>query len=98
MKKIVLTIAIAYVCLVIAVKLDVFNAVFMFFLVGIIPGTQTVIPADVMLPILTTIICLVVLAIAYATAGEAIRTLLVRQVARMKTVKHHLPKRRFSEI
>lgn len=98
MKKITLTTAIVCMCLLIAIKMDVFNAIFMFFLVGIIPGTQTVIPASLMLIILTTIICLVVLVITYATAGEMIRSLFARQLDRAKTVKHHLPKRRFSEI
>jgi hypothetical protein len=94
MNKAATIVSIAGICLLIAIKIDLFNALFMLFLVGIIPGTHIVIPASVMLLILTTTICLVLLALT----GEAIRSLVVRHFAASKTGKSHLPKRRFSQI
>lgn len=94
MNKTATIVSIMGICLLIAIKIDLFNALFMLFLVGVIPGTHIVIPANLMLLILTVTICLVLLALT----GEAIRSLMLSHFATSKTTKSHLPKRRFSQI
>lgn len=96
MKKVIFIIsALIFMCG-LAVETGLFNALFMFFLLGIIPGTEIVIPANIMLLMICAAICGIVF---YPTGREVLRIILDRHVATQKpTTKTHLPKRRFSEI
>lgn len=96
MKKIVFIISGVIFMSGIAVETGLLNALFMFFLLGIIPGTEIVIPANVMLLMICAVICGIVL---YPTGREVLRVILDRHAAAQKsTIKTRLPKQRFSEI
>lgn len=96
MKKIILITITAVICLIIAAKIGVFNALFMLFLAGVIPGTQIVIPANVMLLIISTMMCGILF---YSIAKDFIRTAFERYTTKSTASRTpHLPKRRFSEI
>lgn len=96
MKRIILITIAATICLAVAAKIGVFNALFMLFLAGVIPGTQIVIPANIMLLIISTMMCGI---LVYSVAKDFIRTALERYMAKSTASRTpHLPKRRFSEI
>lgn len=80
----------------IAIETGLLNALFMFFLLGIIPGTEIVIPANIMLLMICATMCGLIF---YTTGREVLRVILDRHAAAQKsTTKTHLPKQRFSEI
>lgn len=96
MNKVFLIVITAIFGLIVAIKIGLFNAIFMFLLVGIIPGTQIIIPANIMLLMISTIICALLF---YPTARDILRIIIIRySVQPMHSSKTHLPKRRFSEI
>jgi hypothetical protein len=96
MKKTILITVLATICLIIATKIGVFSALFMLFLAGIIPGTQIVIPANLMLLMISTVMCIVLF---YSIVKDVIRMVIERHTAKSMTPRApHLPKRRFSEI
>ncbi|MET0979624.1 MAG: hypothetical protein ABWX90_00010 [Candidatus Saccharimonadales bacterium] len=96
MKKIILITTAATVSVIIAAKIGLFSALFMLFLAGVIPGTQIVIPANVMLLIISTIMCVILF---YSIAKDIIRMIVARYTQKAKTPRApRLPKRRFSEI
>jgi hypothetical protein len=96
MNKVFLTVIATILGIVTAAKIGLFNALFMFFLVGIVPGTDIIIPANVMLLMISTTICSILF---FPTAREILRIILIRHFAQQNTgTKAHLPKRRFSEI
>jgi uncharacterized protein YacL len=96
MKKIVLTIITAILGLVISIKIGALNALCMFILVGTVPGTRLVIPANVMLLMISTVMCVVLF---YPTARNILHIILNHRSEQVKeTSRSPLPKRRFSEI
>lgn len=96
MNKIFLIVIVTILGIVAAAKIGLFNAVFMFFLAGIIPGTDIIVPANVMLLMISATICAILF---FPTAREILRIILIRHLAQQNTgTKAHLPKRRFSEI
>lgn len=96
MKKVIFIISVVTLLSVIAVETGLLNALFMFFLVGIIPGTEIVIPANIMLLMICAAICGILF---YSTGREVLRIILERYVVSQKSAtKAHLPKHRFSEI
>lgn len=96
MKKTILITTVATISLIIAAKIGLFSALFMLFLAGVIPGTQIIIPANIMLLMISTVMCVVLF---YSIVKDVIRMILEHYNEKSKTPRtHHLPKRRFSEI
>jgi hypothetical protein len=96
MKKINFIVSIVTFLSVIAVETGFLNALFMFLLLGIIPGTEIVVPANVMLLMICTVICAILF---YSTGREILHLMLSRHTSLQKpATKAHLPKQRFSEI
>jgi uncharacterized membrane protein len=96
MKKTILITILATICLIVAAKIGVFSALFMLFLAGIIPGTQIVIPANLMLLMISAVMCIVLF---YSIVKDVIRMVIERHTTKSTTSRApHLPKRRFSEI
>jgi hypothetical protein len=96
MKKIILTSVATVISLVIAVKIGLFNALFMLFLAGVIPGTQIIIPANIMLLMISTVMCGILF---YSTAKELMRAIIKHHtIVPKRSRTPHLPKRRFSEV
>jgi hypothetical protein len=82
--------------LVVAIKSGALYALFMLFLIGIIPGTQIIIPANIMLLLTCGAMCAILF---YSIAREIIHFIINRQAyTAQRTQKTHLPKQRFSEI
>lgn len=96
MKKIILITIVTTICFIVAAKSGAFGALFMFFLAGIIPGTDIVIPANVMLLIISTAMC----GVLFFSVIKDIARMVVeyRATKSPKAPRAHLPKRRFSEI
>lgn len=81
---------------ILATKTGFFNAAFMFILVGVIPGTEIVIPANAMLLMISTVACA---ALVYPTARNLLPLILNRRDSHEKAaVGTHLPKQRFKKI
>ena len=96
MKKIIVITITATIGLFIAAKIGLFNALFMLFLAGIIPGTQIVIPANIMLLIISAAMCVILF---YSIAKDLVRMIVEHHVTKPeKSRAPHLPKQRFSEI
>lgn len=96
MKKIILVVIATILSLIISIKIGFLNALFMFFLVGTIPGTHIIIPANVMLLMICATMCIVLF---YPTAKSILHIILNHHSEQAKyTSKTSLPKRRFSEI
>lgn len=96
MKKGIIIVIAVIVSLMIAAKIGLFSALFMFFLVGIIPGTQIIIPANIMLLMISAVMCAILF---YATARDILHMILDHHSEKpKKTATSHLPKQRFSEI
>lgn len=96
MKKTIIIPVLVIFGLVIAVKSGALYALFMLFLIGIIPGTQIIIPANIMLLLTCGTMCAILF---YTVAREIYHFLLVRHAQTSRQISAtHLPKQRFSEI
>jgi hypothetical protein len=96
MKKTILVIIATVASLVIATKTGLLSALFILMLTGMVPGTHIIIPANVMLILISAIMCAVLF---YPTARDILRIILEKNaIDRKKSSAAHLPKRRFSEI
>lgn len=96
MKKTIFITIIVALGVVLAAKLGMFSAIFMFFLIGIIPGTQIIIPANIMLILISTTMCGILF---YIIGRDVLHYLIVRHAdVEKRGTKNHLPKQRFSEI
>lgn len=96
MNKVFFIVSVIILTSVIAVDTGLLNALLMFILLGIIPGTEIVVPANIMLLMICAAICGI---ICYPTGREVLRIILDRHAAAQKsTTKTRLPKQRFSEI
>jgi type III secretory pathway component EscR len=97
MKKTIYITMVAILSFIIALETGFLNALLMLFLLGIIPGTEIVIPANIMLLIISALACAVLF---YPTARNVLRLILDRYTTQQKelTTASRLPRRRFSEI
>jgi hypothetical protein len=84
------------IAVILAAHIGLFNALFMLLLMGVIPGTEIVIPANVMLLIISTVTCAVIFYPAVKTILHAVmeRT----SIGRNGATGSHLPKQRFTKI
>lgn len=84
------------IAVIVAAHIGLFNALFMFLLMGVIPGTEIVIPANVMLLIISTVTCAVIFYPAVKTILHAImeRT----SIGQNSPDSSRLPKQRFAKI
>lgn len=96
MKKIIYITMVAILCLIFALETGFFNAFFMLFLLGIVPGTEIVIPANIMLLIISAVACAVLF---YPATRNVLRIILDSHATQQKqTTTTHLPKQRFKKI
>lgn len=96
MKKIIYILIVAIFSIILAIETGLLEAFFMFFLLGIVPGTQIVIPANIMLLMISAVTCVILF---YQTARNILRNILNRHTAQEKNINNsRLPKQRFSEI
>ncbi|MDB5186882.1 MAG: hypothetical protein JWM07_354 [Candidatus Saccharibacteria bacterium] len=96
MKKIIYILIVAIFSFILASETGLFEALFMFFLLGIVPGTQIVIPANIMLLMISAVICIILF---YQTARTILHNILSRHAIQQKSTNNsRLPKQRFSEI
>lgn len=96
MKRIIYITIIAILGFILALETGLFSAFFMFFLLGVIPGTDIVIPANIMLLIISAATCALLF---YSSARNVLRFILDTHAAQQKsTVNTHLPKQRFKKI
>lgn len=77
MKQIIFRMLLTAFIVIALIQTGTINALFMFFVAGTIPGTDYVIPANVMMLAYCTIICAVLL---YVTARDAILELFKRHI------------------
>lgn len=96
MKKIIYILIVAILGFILALETGLFNAFFMFILLGIIPGTEIVIPANVMLLLISALTCALLF---YSSARSILRLILDSHAADQKNVNtSRLPKQRFKKI
>lgn len=74
-----------------------FEALLLFFLAGVIPGTQYSIPSGSMFLIIVTCISSVIMWLIGGVIFDLINEIVTKTTPPQK-VKKHLPKRRFSQI
>lgn len=96
MKKTILIISVIIIGLNIAIKSGTLNALIMFFLLGIIPGTDIAIPANIMLLMISATACAVLF---YSTGRHILHVILDRYtVEREEKTSSNLSKHRFKKI
>jgi predicted membrane protein len=96
MRKAVIIASFATLGIIILVKSGIFDAFVLFFLVGVVPGTDYSVPSSVMLLAIGGIIWLIILRL---TAIEVFYSFsLKRSVKHYEERKKRLPKRRFGRI
>lgn len=96
MQKTIYIVMIATLGFILALETGFLNALFMLFLLGIVPGTEIVIPANIMLLIISALACAVLF---YPTARNILHIILDRHATQQKiSTVSHLPKQRFKKI
>lgn len=94
-KTIILTVVLIF-CASIALKAGILSALLMFILLGVVPGTDIVIPANIMLLIMSAATGALLL---YSTARSVLRIILDRHTAAQESpIDSRLPKHRFKKI
>lgn len=96
MKRNILIIATSIIVFCALIKFGFFDALFLFLLVGAIPGTDVSIPPAIMLLMTSTIAIYIIAKVATSQAFYA--RLVTRLKNRYTTYRSRLPKRRYSEI
>ncbi len=96
MKKTILIVAVAIASLVFIVKSGLLGALFMLLLMGTIPGTHYVIPANIMLLMICATMCIILF---YPTIRDVLRNIIDHHVQQTKIASNSpAVKRRLSRI